>query len=84
MSEINGALGSSSTQYTNVPSLTVGGVVLPIISVSDLTFSSYSRKSFILNKQSIHYLYYIEAGAQYCGVISQAAISTAVNTQAAG
>ena len=87
MANINGALGSSSNvQYTNVPSLNVGGKVLPINSsiVYGVAFSNYSRESFIFENEIVYHVCRIELGAQYCGGISQSGISTAVNAQATG
>jgi hypothetical protein len=49
MTNINSALGSTSVvQFTNVVSLTFGGVVVPMQSVYSYPFSYYSRMYSII------------------------------------
>ncbi len=48
LTNIDGALGQSNVLYTNVPSLTVSNIILPIITIATLPVSSYLRKSLII------------------------------------
>ena len=48
LANIDAALGSSSsTLFTNVPSIIIGGITVPMQSVYSIIFSNYSRKSSI-------------------------------------
>jgi hypothetical protein len=84
LSNINTALGSSSVAYTNVPSLTVSNIIVPVTSVYGILFSNYSGKSLIMKDNLIDLFSKIGVGAYYCGLINQTSIATAVNTQATG
>ncbi len=49
MTNINGALGSSSSvQFTNVATLIVSNILIPIKTIYTEAFSTYSRKSLIV------------------------------------
>jgi len=49
LTNINAALGaSSSVQFTNVATLIVSNILIPIKSIYTETFSTYSRKSLII------------------------------------
>ena len=48
LTHINSALGSSTVQYTNVPSISASGTAYAVTSVYSRPFSNYTRKfSFI-------------------------------------